>query len=82
MKRLLVVSSLLALVSVAPAMAKPSCLKGAAVGAVGGHMVGSGHAVAGAAAGCAIGSHQRGNADRAAAQQQQQQQAAPQQPAR
>ena len=72
MKRLLAASAILALVSAAPAMAKPSCLKGAAVGAVGGHMVGSGHAVAGAAAGCAVGSHERGNADRAAARQQQQ----------
>ncbi|MEH3048219.1 hypothetical protein [Sphingomonas adhaesiva] len=39
-----------------PAEAK-GCLKGAAVGAVAGHMVGKGHAVAGAAAGCAIGHH-------------------------
>ena len=31
------------------------CLKGAAVGGVGGHMIGKGHAVAGAAAGCAAG---------------------------
>ncbi|WP_062118391.1 hypothetical protein [Aureimonas sp. AU40] len=33
------------------------CLKGAAVGAVGGHFVGKGHSVVGAAAGCAIGHH-------------------------
>ena len=33
------------------------CLKGAAVGGVGGHLVG-GHALLGAAAGCAIGRHQ------------------------
>ena len=79
MKRLFAVSAILALVSVAPAMAKPSCLKGAALGAVGGHMVGSGHALAGAAAGCAVGSHERGKADRAAAQQQP---APQQQPAR
>ncbi len=31
------------------------CLKGAAVGGVGGHMIGRGHAVAGAAAGCMAG---------------------------
>lgn len=39
-----------------PAEAK-GCLKGAAVGAVGGHLVGKGHALAGAAAGCAIAHH-------------------------
>ncbi|WP_144152332.1 hypothetical protein [Paraburkholderia sp. BCC1885] len=33
------------------------CLKGAAVGGVGGHFVGNGHAVAGAAGGCAVGHH-------------------------
>lgn len=33
------------------------CLKGAAVGGVGGHLVGKGHAVAGAAIGCAVGHH-------------------------
>ena len=32
------------------------CLKGAAVGGVGGHLLG-GHGVAGAAAGCAVGHH-------------------------
>lgn len=39
-----------------PASAK-GCLKGAAVGGVGGHFVGKGHAVAGAAIGCAVGHH-------------------------
>jgi len=43
------------------AIASPSlaagCLKGAAVGGVGGHFVGKGHAVAGAAIGCAVGHH-------------------------
>lgn len=33
------------------------CLKGAAVGGVGGHFVGSGHAVLGAAGGCIVGRH-------------------------
>lgn len=33
------------------------CIKGAAVGGVGGHFVGKGHAVLGAAAGCAVGHH-------------------------
>ncbi|MBP2298080.1 hypothetical protein [Azospirillum picis] len=40
-----------------PAEAK-GCLKGAAVGGVAGHMVGSGHGVAGAAVGCAVGHHE------------------------
>lgn len=40
-----------------PALAK-GCLKGAAVGAVGGHFIGKGHAKAGAAAGCVVGHHQ------------------------
>ncbi|NIJ09394.1 outer membrane lipoprotein SlyB [Sphingomonas vulcanisoli] len=39
-----------------PVLAK-GCLKGAAVGGVGGHFVGKGHAVAGAAIGCAVGHH-------------------------
>ena len=34
------------------------CLKGAAVGGVAGHMVGNGHATAGAATGCAVGHHE------------------------
>ena len=47
---------LLAGVSVsAPALAK-GCIKGAAVGGVGGHMAGH-HGVMGAAAGCAVGHH-------------------------
>ncbi len=33
------------------------CVKGAAVGGVGGHFVGKGHGVAGAAIGCAVGHH-------------------------
>ncbi len=37
--------------------------KGAAVGAVAGHEVGSGHAVAGAATGAAIGHHQSKKAE-------------------
>jgi hypothetical protein len=87
MKTVLAAAAALALMSAAPAMAKPSCAKGAVLGAVGGHMVGSGHAVAGAAAGCAVGSHERGRADRAAAaqqanQNQQNAQPAQQQPAR
>lgn len=39
-----------------PALAK-GCIRGAAAGAIGGHMVGKGHALAGAAAGCAVAHH-------------------------
>ncbi len=49
-----------------PAEAK-GCLKGAAVGGVGGHFVGKGHAVLGAVAGCAIGHHRAKVAARKAA---------------
>ena len=57
------VSLFAALVAVsAPASAK-GCLKGAAVGGVGGHFVGH-HGLVGAAAGCAIGRHRANKADR------------------
>jgi hypothetical protein len=49
-----------------PAEAK-GCLKGAAVGGVGGHFVGKGHALAGAAIGCAVGHHRAKVAARAQA---------------
>jgi len=52
------------LAAAAPAEAK-GCLKGAAVGGVGGHFVGKGHAVLGAAAGCAYGHHRAAKAARA-----------------
>ncbi len=42
--------------SASPALAK-GCLRGAAAGGVGGHFVGKGHAVLGAAAGCAVAHH-------------------------
>jgi hypothetical protein len=42
--------------------------KGAAVGAVAGHEVGSGHAVAGAATGAAIGHHQSKKAEQTKSQ--------------
>ena len=45
-----------------PAQAK-GCLKGAAVGGVGGHVVG-GHGLAGAAIGCAVGRHRANKKDR------------------
>ncbi|MFM0329499.1 hypothetical protein [Paraburkholderia strydomiana] len=50
------VVSLLICFSVGQANAA-GCLKGAAIGGVGGHFVGSGHAVLGAASGCIIGRH-------------------------
>jgi outer membrane lipoprotein SlyB len=34
------------------------CMKGAAAGGAGGHFVGKGHAVAGAAGGCVVGHHE------------------------
>jgi hypothetical protein len=55
-----------ALAVAGPAEAK-GCLKGAAVGGVGGHFVGKGHAVAGAAIGCAVGHHRAKVAARKAA---------------
>ncbi|NOG70104.1 hypothetical protein [Roseicella sp. DB1501] len=67
-------AALLALAAgTAPALAeKGGCLKYGAAGAVAGHMVGSGHGVAGAAAGCALGTHERHKAEKQAAQKQQQ----------
>jgi hypothetical protein len=47
-----------------PVLAK-GCLKGAAVGGVGGHMVGKGHGMAGAAIGCAVGHHRAAKAAKA-----------------
>jgi hypothetical protein len=59
------VSLFAALVAVsAPANAK-GCLKGAAVGGVGGHFVGH-HGLIGAAAGCAVGRYRANRADKAA----------------
>jgi len=59
--------------AVLPAQAKEGgCVKDGAVGAVAGHFVGSGHAVAGAAAGCAVGVHRRHQAEQRDTRQQQQ----------
>ena len=65
MKNLLIpaFAAVLALASVPQARAA-GCLTGAAVGGVAGHMVGSGHGLAGAAVGCAVGHH---SADKKAA---------------
>lgn len=46
----------LLMMSVSPALAK-GCIRGAAAGGVGGHFVGKGHAVMGAAAGCIVAHH-------------------------
>ncbi|MEN0072810.1 MAG: hypothetical protein AAGC69_00405 [Paracraurococcus sp.] len=72
--RTIMLATLLALAAgTAPALAeKGGCLKYGAAGAVAGHMVGSGHGVAGAAAGCALGTHERHKAEKEAAQKQQQ----------
>jgi len=64
----------LTLAAALPAEAKTGgCVKDGAVGAVAGHFVGSGHAVAGAAAGCAVGVHRRNQAERRDQQQSQNQ---------
>jgi hypothetical protein len=54
--RLIAVSLVMSLASTGVAYAKPSCVKGAAAGAVGGHFLGK-HHVLGAAVGCAVGHH-------------------------
>ncbi len=46
----------LAMLAAQPALAK-GCVRGAAAGAVGGHLIGKGHAVLGAAAGCIAAHH-------------------------
>nr|WP_244818318.1 hypothetical protein [Caballeronia sp. Lep1P3] len=55
------------------------CLKGAAVGGVGGHFVGKGHAVLGAAGGCLVGRHMANKKAKDEAARQQNQQAQNQQ---
>ena len=57
MKRMILAAAALVLAGAGSPVLAKGCLKGAAMGAVGGHMVGKGHAVAGAAAGCAVGHH-------------------------
>jgi outer membrane lipoprotein SlyB len=65
MRIVLIAATLLAFTVVAHADdQKPAgAAKGAAVGAVAGHEVGSGHAVAGAATGAAVGHHQAKKAE-------------------
>lgn len=77
MKTPLCTLALLLSLGIAPQLANAKgCLKGAAVGGVGGHVAG-GHGVLGAAAGCAVGRHMANKKDKQAAQQQ----AAPARPA-
>lgn len=59
----------LVLMSASPSFAA-GCIKGAAVGGVGGHFVGKGHGVAGTAIGCAVGHHHAKVAARKAAKAQ------------
>ncbi len=55
MKKVMIAAAMAMLVA-GPALSK-GCIKGAAVGGVAGHYVGRGHAIAGAAIGCAVGHH-------------------------
>jgi len=55
-KALMFAVAVLAIATAGQAQAA-GCLKGAAVGGVGGHFVGKGHAVVGAAGGCLVGHH-------------------------
>lgn len=70
MQKWMIVGTALLSLSLMPAgVEAKGCLKGAAVGGVAGHMVGKGHGVAGAAAGCAIGHHEANKKEKKAAQQ-------------
>jgi hypothetical protein len=69
MKTTLIAVSLVMSLASAGAYAKPSCLKGAAAGAVGGHFLGK-HHVLGAAVGCAVGHHMSKKQEREQAQAQ------------
>ena len=60
----LTIAAAATMATASPALAK-GCLKGAAVGAVAGHYVGRGHAVAGAAVGCWVGHHRAAKAAKA-----------------
>jgi outer membrane lipoprotein SlyB len=67
MRKIILATALLsfALAAQAAEEKKPAgTAKGAAVGAVAGHEVGSGHAVAGAATGAAVGHHQSKKAEK------------------
>lgn len=56
--------AVLATMAVVPQLASAKgCLKGAAIGGVGGHVAG-GHGILGAAAGCAVGRHMANKKDK------------------
>ena len=62
--------AILLAIAAAPQLASAKgCLKGAAVGGVGGHVAG-GHGVLGAAAGCVVGRHMANKKEKQAAQAQ------------
>ena len=70
MKTRLCTIAMLLVIAAAPQLASAKgCLKGAAVGGVGGHVAG-GHSVLGAAAGCAVGRHMANKKEKQAAQAQ------------
>jgi hypothetical protein len=73
MRNVLMATTLLGALALAgPSAMAEGCGKGAAVGGLIGHETGSGHAVAGAAGGCAVGHHEAKKEDKNAAQQQKQ----------
>ena len=67
--RLCTIAMLLAIAAAPQLASAKGCLKGAAVGGVGGHVAG-GHGVLGAAAGCAVGRHMANKKEKQAAQAQ------------
>ena len=66
-KTIAATAMILSLAFAAPTANAKGCMKGAVVGGVAGHYVGSGHGVLGATAGCLVGRH---NAKKHARQQQ------------
>lgn len=67
MKTRLCTMAILLAIAAAPQLASAKgCLKGAAVGGVGGHVAG-GHGLLGAAAGCAVGRHMANKKEKQAA---------------
>jgi hypothetical protein len=70
MRNILIYVALITACASQPVLAK-GCIRGAAAGGVAGHFVGKGHAVIGAAAGCAAAHHhyaKQARAQKAAAQ--------------
>jgi hypothetical protein len=61
--RLCAIAMLVAIAGAPQIASAKGCLKGAAVGGVGGHVAG-GHGVLGAAAGCAVGRHMANKKDK------------------